>query len=744
MEWAADLQSLPAVKSVPESAQSGRCLVRNGQLQWRSNVGGIEDVSITTNAISSACRVTAFSDKGAPSNPRALTNSSTTVYACAEKQTTKDSPKLRIVLTDNSAYVFKFASATDRDAVIAALSADAVPGASTPSPSGNLAAHLTAGSSAIKRGSTLAAAMGFSSSTFDPLSGADLGSLKAELLQKDAQLASQYSELVGSSLITESQFWHARRGALVDAYSRKTKVGLSSVAPESLLAAEGTTTVKMDQAAKVQIFVKQPKVFEAFKEFVNTAIPEREFWSRFFVARQLREQQPLTAQAGNKQQVDMKKLSVDQFFDLYQRGAIDDGAQAGVAMVTRKRSAIGGVDPAFDLLASVEENPRARRAAESKSGYGTGGVSYAYDADVPLNGSVSKDKLAEAAAQRERKAEEVIREVNRYSALVIDPQAVERSMLGIDSRASGQQSKMSAAAVRYTPRVSPTAVGASMADDLPDLRRRAPLQSGFAQLQVDMSALREGLRVQGQHDAAAAELEVAADSEAAAVGGWTVLDASSVDGSSSTRKLSVDHTPALAGKKRPRAAMEALADVDTVPAKPDPLASVSKSSKASRSVLLSVVQGAHVIFDAQQRSRGGFANVVPAHWQAYIVQRAVMDNQIAMHTWTVVRALEKDRGAGNPAASSDEDMRRCQRLLKELESQHDMIDALKVAVERGGVMGVQPPGVQVPTGAEAERQMAAAQADPHGAKAEVVKLLILLERYLEPTILAAKKVLNMR
>lgn len=109
-----------------------------------------------------------------------------------------------------------------------------------------------------------AALSAVSSSVFTP---ADLATLKRRCLEGDVDLAAKYTTVVASGMLTDGDFWEAHLDALIDAATAKPRRGLPSMMPDELQAdetAQGRQRFRLDNSRKVTIFVKEPRVHDAF------------------------------------------------------------------------------------------------------------------------------------------------------------------------------------------------------------------------------------------------------------------------------------------------------------------------------------------------------------------------------------------------------------------------------------------------------------------------------------------------
>lgn len=547
--------------------------------------------------------------------------------------------KLRMVLLDGkSAYVFEFVTPTgraDRDAIIDAHKRAQVGGGAsggfTPSaaPSGSALLRVATPAAATAAGAAAQPADA-SSSTAAALACKEL---RRSLLGARPHLRLEYESLVGGGVVTDAEFWarDSHRALLAEALAAaSSRVGLSSRAPATLTRASNALTaagraamagddpyaaagggsgssLKLDSQTQLAIMRREPALAEAFTAFVSTGDPPRmrlkEFWTAYMRAdreraerRQKLEDGALlgggggsyasssaaTAGGTDRPLSDIKAMTPSEFFDALKKGEFPppytQSAAAGLgAGGSRKRSAIGRLDPSFDLLASVEDSERARSlrglppapgpggggsgsggaaaASAGRGGYGTGEGARPYDVNPLLEGVVGAGggtgitgadaagssaavRVVETVRRRERAAEAVIHDVNSYSKQVVDsaePAAAATAAAGAGRAPrpspAGSDSSAGARGRHFGAGAGAGGGGpASAADDLPDLYAPPPPSAGVVPLNVDLVALRQSLEAQGEDDeegddvgGGVAAVSIGSASAASGGGGWSVV-----------------------------------------------------------------------------------------------------------------------------------------------------------------------------------------------------------------------------
>jgi hypothetical protein len=303
----------------------------------------------------------------------------------------------------------------------------------------------------------------------------EVRTMKTEIRKRDIELNAKYIELVLGKVVSDEEFWNAprNRAALVDEYLKHSKKGWDSVMVDDLRPMEqtaGKTTFMVDRAFKDSTFGREPKIREAFSEYVPSRMTEIDFWRRYIAAKQARKKfEAETEATGDIQSnvgrsrtsagalrqlggttIDARSIAPEQFFDLFQRGIIDvcgagsnirSGGRLQKRQSYNKKSDIGEIDPTIDLLATEEESVRGR-THEERAGYGLGaretddaGIPPGEEAQLSLlmasggsgsggggeRGATTSNRWAEieVVRKRRREASQTIDSVNDHSTRVL-------------------------------------------------------------------------------------------------------------------------------------------------------------------------------------------------------------------------------------------------------------------------------------------------------------------------------------
>lgn len=713
------------------------------------------------------------------------------IASIAKKQQTKDSAKVRIVLANGGAFVFSCRSIDIKDELISALNSLSIESSSSSS-SSNTSSSSSSSSSTSKLltisgnldsdqkqpGGSIETKSNHPPKNISITSDQSLGNeeevriMKTEIRKRDTELNAKFIELVGGKVVTEEDFWNAprNRAALVDEFLRRSKKGWDSVMVDDLRPVEqsaGKSTFMVDRAYKDSTFGREPKIREAFAEYVPPKLTEVEFWRRYISAKQVRKKLEAEAEAvgefrsndgasriisGSIRQlggttIDARSVAPEQFFDLYQRGILDvgggsDSMSAGRSLkrqVIMKKSTIGEIDPTIDLLATEEESLRGR-THEERAGYGLGarevdegGVQPGEEAQLSLlmttgggaggssgsgggggggeRGAYNSSRWAEIEATRKRKREasQTIESVNDHSTRVV-----------ASSKTSVRMDKHNDSRKRIRP------MEASTLDDFPDLYSEQRAESdeinSLAELNASSETFRAALAVNSNPEATSVPTEISQS-------GWSLVAGSEDEVLSWDAPLPQALQPL--GEESKAATSSVFSDI-SIPVFQSPLEIFRKGVKQARTVMLDVTRKANDLFYAQSRSKTGFSDKVPHAWQAYIIARYRNNNELMLHLWNSFSTVASKVGTEIETSSM---LDRGRRVLSAIEAQHDEIERLKREVEKKGVQFNPPNIAQIGwsqntlplTGDDAER-----------VKSEVISVLILLQLYLEKSIEWAK------
>jgi hypothetical protein len=707
------------------------------------------------------------------------------ITSIAKKQQTKDSAKVRILLADGGAYVFSFQTIDTKDSVISALNTSVDNTNIT-----NITSSTTTTSSLLSSTSILpdnvekdsqrhVDSLSESKTRISVTSDRSLGNeeevrtMKTEIRKRDIELNAKYIELVLGKVVSDDEFWNAprNRAALVDEFLRHSKKGWDSVMVDDLRPMEqsaGKTTFMVDRAFKDSTFGREPKIREAYTEYVPSRMAEIDFWRRYIAAKQARKKLEAETEATGDIQsnhgrsrtsagalrqlggttIDARSIAPEQFFDLFQRGIIDVGGVgsntgSGGRLQKRqsynKKSDIGEIDPTIDLLATEEDSVRGR-THEERAGYGLGareadenGIPPGEEAQMSLlmasggsgsggggeRGATNSNRWAEieAVRKRRREASQTIDSVNDHSTRVL-----------ASSKTAIRTEKKDFMRKKIRP------MDASTADDLPDLYSEQRTESDELNTLVELNATSETFRT-------ALSIQTDAEISTAPVesiqSGWSIVEGENDE------VLPLD-TPMLQDSFFTAGSTSVVKTKITPPLKDtalpvfqSSLESFRKGVKQARTVVLDVTRKANDLFYAQSRSKTGFSDKVPSAWQAYIIARYRNNNELMLHLWKILSSLS----SLTDIIQDDErktNLERGRRVLSAIEAQHDEIERLKREVEKKGVF-FNPPnianiGTQV-LGVSLNND------DAEKAKSEVISVLILLQLYMEKSIDRARKVI---
>lgn len=158
---------------------------------------------------------------------------------------------------------------------------------------------------------------------------------RAALLASDTNLKRQHTEMVNQGLISEEDFWQARRHLLAIEASKRQKTGKTSSLLTDLAGKNesGGNVVKYNLNAEVihQIFVQYPSIHLAYQDQVPDKLSETEFWSAFFKSKYFHRD---------------RKAGHEDLFTKYEEKEQEMGKLATVC---------GPVDPLIDLVTTAKD-----------------------------------------------------------------------------------------------------------------------------------------------------------------------------------------------------------------------------------------------------------------------------------------------------------------------------------------------------------------------------------------------------
>ncbi|TYJ97218.1 putative RNA polymerase II transcription factor B subunit 1-1 isoform X2 [Cucumis melo var. makuwa] len=170
--------------------------------------------------------------------------------------------------------------------------------------------------------------------------------LRMRCLQEDSELQKLHKQFVIGGVLTESEFWAARKKLLERDSSKKSKqlIGFkSSMVLDTKPMSDGRTnkvTFNLTPEIKYQIFALKPAVHQAFLNHVPNKMSEKDFWTKYFRAEYLHSTKNSIAAAA--------EAAEDEELALFLK---DDEI---LAADTRKK--IRHVDPTLDLEADLGDD----------------------------------------------------------------------------------------------------------------------------------------------------------------------------------------------------------------------------------------------------------------------------------------------------------------------------------------------------------------------------------------------------
>ncbi|KAJ4725413.1 BSD transcription factor [Melia azedarach] len=217
--------------------------------------------------------------------------------------------------------------------------------------------------------------------------------LRIKLLQEDSELQKLHQQFVGGNILTEAEFWAARKKLLDTDSSRKSKqrVGFKSVMISDIRpAADGRTnkvTFSLTPEIILQIFAEKPAVHRAFLNLVPNKMTEIEFWTKYCRAEYLNRTKNANAVAA--------EAAEDEELAVFLKE--DD------ILANELRKKIRRVDPTLDMEADE-------------------GDDYTHLPDHGIFRDVSKE-LNESQPEHYRRT--LLQDLNRHAAVVLEGRTVD-------------------------------------------------------------------------------------------------------------------------------------------------------------------------------------------------------------------------------------------------------------------------------------------------------------------------------
>jgi TFIIH p62 subunit, N-terminal domain len=605
----------------------------------------------------------------------------------------------------------------------------------------------------------------------------DWSKIKAEILSEHPDLQAYYKDMVESGLISEEEFWARRESLMLSILFRKQVLPLSSVMPDELkpdeIGESGQIKIKMDKMRMFQVFLKYPKVFEAYSAFVveKKLISTKEFWNKYLNVQMTKRQQEInlgikatsTIPSGLAGKA-IASMAPTDFFEALKRGEFDSQTASAIDEKHAKRL-LDAVDMTVDLAGSAEERIRrgafstvssvsvtesgpdpARKRPHYEGGYGSRDSTKVYDQssewqlDTP---SSEQAQWQELSKQKSRASEIVVGEVNRYSSIVIQQMNAEVTSVP-KVHESGHEAMGN--------------VAASAADDLPDLYEPPDASAGRIPLHVDLAALEEGLAAQTD---APEETAPSASSR----GGWTDVSGDSRNKPFLRKKLA----QAQGATSRSLASSEDIPDFDLIlhPASSPTLELLraKQSVQVNKQTLKGLLKDSfESIRSKRNRTSSGIPDSVPEVWRDYVVAKFRHNNEVMRHCWSLLSQIdpiieEPATPSSSPLPSSAAIVSAStslNKLLQRLQQEFSSFERLKHLLISNGVFSVNPSISsesarssiieQKKTDSsvnkdEARATAAAAAASSASATSETLVLLNMLETQATPTMEACERAL---
>ena len=139
---------------------------------------------------------------------------------------------------------------------------------------------------------------------------------RAELLKTNAEISTLYEETVKAGVISDEDFWEARRNLFTDAIVKKAtgqKQGVENTLDADLKGARDgmsdTVTCNLTNEKMHRIFAERPSVRQAFLDNVPKKMSEREFWTRFLRSEYFKQMRAGAPPQGEEEAADLALFS---------------------------------------------------------------------------------------------------------------------------------------------------------------------------------------------------------------------------------------------------------------------------------------------------------------------------------------------------------------------------------------------------------------------------------------------------
>ncbi|WCJ32548.1 General transcription and DNA repair factor IIH subunit TFB1-1 [Euphorbia peplus] len=221
--------------------------------------------------------------------------------------------------------------------------------------------------------------------------------LQFKLLQENSELQKLHQKLVSAGVLTDAEFWAARKKMLSGEFSRKSKqrVGIkSAILSDSKPLIDGRTnkvTFSLTPEIVREIFAEKPAVHQAYLKLVPNKMTDRDFWTKYCRAEYLQRSKNINAAAA--------EAAEDEELALFLKP--DD------ILASETRRKIRCVDPTLDMEADL-------------------GDDYTHLPDHGIVRDGSKD-LTES--RNEPRIRTLLQELNRHAAVVLEGTAIDEEQL---------------------------------------------------------------------------------------------------------------------------------------------------------------------------------------------------------------------------------------------------------------------------------------------------------------------------
>lgn len=139
---------------------------------------------------------------------------------------------------------------------------------------------------------------------------------RKELLKKNVEIAQLYEETVKTGVISDEDFWEARRNLFTDVVARRAtgqKIGIENTLDGDLKGARDgmsdTVTCNLTNEKMHRIFAERPSVRQAFLDNVPKKMTEREFWTRFLRSEYFKQMRAGAPPQGEEEAADLALFS---------------------------------------------------------------------------------------------------------------------------------------------------------------------------------------------------------------------------------------------------------------------------------------------------------------------------------------------------------------------------------------------------------------------------------------------------